>query len=44
MLTMIARLEPGSKVPVKLLRDERETEVTVVVGRRPRPTRNSRVE
>lgn len=37
MLNVIAALAPGSHARLKLLRAQGETEVTVTVGRRPRP-------
>ncbi|MBX6393599.1 MAG: PDZ domain-containing protein, partial [Burkholderiales bacterium] len=42
MLNIVAELKPGSRVPLRLLRDGREIEVEVEVARRPNPnvTRN----
>jgi serine protease DegQ len=39
MLDAIARLEPGSRARFRLLRDGREIEVRITVGRRPPATR-----
>jgi len=37
MLDLIARLKPGQDARLKLVREKRETEIVVAVGRRPRP-------
>ena len=37
MLNLIAGLQPGQQAQLRLTRDQAETEVTVAVGRRPRP-------
>ena len=39
MLNLIAALQPGQQAKLKLMRSHAETEVTVTVGRRPRPQR-----
>jgi len=39
MLNLIARLAPGSSARLRFLRDGREIELNVVVGKRPRPGR-----
>jgi serine protease DegQ len=39
VLNLIASLKPGEKARLKLIRERRETEVEVVVGRRPKPQR-----
>jgi serine protease DegQ len=38
MLNLIARLEPGAKTPMTILRKRREATLDVTVGRRPRQT------
>ena len=37
MLNLVAGLQPGQQAQLRLTRDQAETEVTVDVGRRPRP-------
>jgi Do/DeqQ family serine protease len=37
MLNSIAALRPGAEAKLRLLREQAETEVTVTIGRRPRP-------
>ena len=37
MLNLIAALQPGQQAVLRVARDQAETEVTVTVGRRPRP-------
>ncbi len=39
MLNLIAALQPGEQAKLKLIRERQETEVTVTVGRRPKPAR-----
>jgi len=38
MLNMIAALQPGEQVRLKLARNQSESELSVTIGRRPRPT------
>jgi serine protease DegQ len=38
MLNMIAALQPGEQVRLKLARNQAESELSVTIGRRPRPT------
>jgi serine protease DegQ len=38
MLNMIAALQPGQQVRLKLARNQSESELSVTIGRRPRPT------
>jgi serine protease DegQ len=38
MLNMIAALQPGEQVRLKLTRNQAESELSVIIGRRPRPT------
>jgi serine protease DegQ len=37
MLNVIAALQPGQQAAIRLTRDQAETDVTVTIGRRPRP-------
>jgi serine protease DegQ len=37
MLNLIASLQPGAQARVRLARNQEETEVTITIGRRPRP-------
>jgi len=37
MLNLIAALPPGQKAAVRLTRNQAETELTVIIGRRPPP-------
>ncbi|MBI2296964.1 MAG: PDZ domain-containing protein, partial [Betaproteobacteria bacterium] len=39
MLNLIAALQPGQQAKLKLVRTQAETDVTVTVGRRPKPPR-----
>jgi serine protease DegQ len=37
MLNLIASLQPGQQVAIRLTRNQTETDLTVTIGRRPRP-------
>ena len=39
MLTLIAALAPGNQATLKVVRDQKEVELQVTVGRRPKPAK-----
>ena len=39
MLTLIAALTPGNQATLRVVRDQKETDLQITVGRRPKPPR-----